>query len=181
MTKMHNLKYTHIGRTKKVHGTEGELKVHLFEEFTEDFIAAEFIFLDIDGGKVPFFVENIRMNDTPFVLFEDIMNNEDAVPYTAKQMYLRREDILKDEERQYDFTKEDTLQFRKYKGYKIVDLTAGEVGIIEDIIEMPQQEMAQVTYKGNEILLPMNDALIEDVDKKSGIVVMDLPEGILEL
>jgi 16S rRNA processing protein RimM len=178
---MHNLKYTNIGRTQKVHGTEGELKVHLFEEFTEDFIAAEFIFLDIDGGKVPFLVENIRMNETPFILFEDILNNNDAVPYTAKQMYLRREDVLKEEERQYDFTKKETLLFRKYKGFKIIDLNAGEVGVIEDIIEMPQQEMAQVIYKGNEILLPMNDALIESVDNKAMIVVMDLPEGILEL
>ena len=178
---MHNLKYTHIGSTKKVHGTEGELKVHLFEEFTEDFLSAKFIFLDIDGGKVPFMIENIRMNDTPFVLFEDLLSNEDAVPYTAKQMYLRREDVLKDEERQYDFTQEDTLQFRPYKGYKIIDLTIGEIGLIEDILEMPQEEMAQLTYKGNEILLPMNDALIEDVDSKSGIVVMDLPEGILDL
>lgn len=178
---MQNLKYTHIGRTQKVHGTEGELKVHLFEEFTEDFIAAEFIFLDIDGGKVPFLVENIRMNDTPFILFEDIFSNDDAVHYTAKQMYLSREDILKDEERQYDFTPKETLLFRKYKGFKIVDLAAGEVGVIEDIIEMPQQEMAQVLYKGNEILLPMNDALIENVDDEAMVITMDLPEGILDL
>lgn len=178
---MQQIQYTHIGRTKKVHGTEGELKVQVFEEFTEDFLNAAFIFLEIDGGKVPFAVENIRMTGTPLVLFEDLISNDQAVDYTAKEMYLRYDDILKEEEREYDFTTNQTLQFRRCEGFKIMDKTAGEVGIIKAIIEMPQQEMADVDYQGREILIPMNDALIENIDEKQRVITMDLPEGILDL
>lgn len=175
------MNYTHIGRTKKVHGTEGELKVQVFEEFTEDFLAAEFVFLDIDGGKVPFAVENVRMTGSPLVLFEDLFSNDDAVSFTAKEMYLEQNDVLAEEERQYDFTSTETLQFRRYKDYKIVDVKEGEVGVIDEVLDMPQQEMAQVTYQGREILIPMNDALIENIDNDAQVITMDLPEGILEL
>ncbi len=173
--------FIHIGRTKKAHGTEGELKVHLFEEFTEDFLNTEFVFLDIDGGKVPFAVENIRFTGSPLVHFEDIDSSDEAVKYTAKQMYLQLADVLKTEERSIPQDLNDTSRYRRYTGYKIVDLTEGEIGKIEEVIEMPQQEMAQVTFRGKELLIPLHDTLIEDIDAKGSMIVMDLPEGLLEL
>jgi len=178
---MEEIQYIHIGRTKKVHGTEGELKVQVFEEFTEDFLNAEFLFLEIDGGKVPFAVENVRMTGSTLVLFEDLLSNDHAVAYTAKEIYLRYDDILKEEEREYDFRTKETMQFRRYEGFNIFDIKAGEVGIIKAIIEMPQQEMADIDYQGRDILIPMNDALIEQIDEEKRVITMDLPEGILEL
>lgn len=178
---MQNTSFIHIGRTKKAHGTEGELKVHLFEEFSEDFLNAEFIFLDIDGGKVPFAVANIRFTGTPLVHFEDIDGSDEAVKYTAKQMYLQHSDILTAEERTMPNEPVDNLRYRRYTGYKIIDLKEGEIGKIEEVIELPQQEAARVSFRGKELLIPLHDNLIEDIDAKGSMIVMDLPEGLLDL
>lgn len=174
-------KFTLVGHTQKVHGTDGELKVHVFDEFIEDFLDAEFAFLEIDGGKVPFFIENIRLTNTALVLFEDIMNNEDAVPYTNKPVYLQDENIIPDEQRTFITQTEDTLQYRRYINWQIIDKKVGIIGTIENIIEYPQQEMAVLHYQKREIMLPMTEGLIDQIDKENKMILMNLPDGLLDL
>lgn len=177
---MQQTHYIHIGNTKKVHGKEGELKADIFDEYLEDALSAEFIFLEIDGGKVPFFVENIRMTGTPLVLFEDLFDNEDALPYTAKKMFLPEASIIPEEERRIEVVSE-TLKYRPYIAYQIEDSATGLVGTIEDIVEFPQQEMALVIKDGREIFIPMSEGLIQKINKEKRLIIMNLPEGLLDL
>jgi len=76
---------------------------------------------------------------------------------------------------------EETLIYQKYVSFEISDKTLGEIGVIEEIIEYPQQEMAAVTYKDKEVLIPLNDQLIVKIDLDGKRIEMDLPEGLLAL
>jgi 16S rRNA processing protein RimM len=62
----------------------------------------------------------------------------------------------------------------------LVDAQAGPVGPIEEVLEMPQQEMALVRYKGRETLIPLNTHFIQRVDTERREVLVDLPDGLLE-
>lgn len=174
------MNYINIGKTKKVHGTRGDLRLQILEERVEDFMNSDVVFLELNGKQVPFFIAEFTVKGTPMVRFEDINSREEALPLTAKKMFLRQTDLLADDQRTLEVV-DDSLKYSRYVGYKIVDITSGEVGLIKEIIEYPQQEMAEVDYKEKEIMIPMNAALIEKIDDKSRMIVMDLPEGMLDL
>jgi 16S rRNA processing protein RimM len=46
---------------------------------------------------------------------------------------------------------------------------------------MPQQEMAFVIHNGREVLIPLNESLIVSVDRENKTLLMDLPEGLLDM
>ncbi|NJL76406.1 MAG: 16S rRNA processing protein RimM [Saprospiraceae bacterium] len=167
-----------IGHTQKPHALTGELKVFVEEAYLEDFLQAPMVFLDLKGQKLPFFVEQVRGEGAMIVAFEDINSREDAEKISKKELFIRQQDLIPDTERQLPVK---DLEYSDYIGFQIQDTQLGAVGVIEDIAELPQQEMAVVQYKEKEILIPLNQTWIVEVLEQQRIVLMDLPEGLLDL
>jgi 16S rRNA processing protein RimM len=165
-----------VGHTKKSHGLKGELKVQIEEQYLDDFLAAETIFLEIKGKKLPFFVESIREGNEVLVKLEGVDSREAADNLASKELFLREEDLASVEE-----TTADPDDFTQYIGYHVHDTELGVIGAIEDIFEYPQQMMAALTYQNREVLLPMHAAFIKNIQSDNKIILMELPEGLLEL
>lgn len=172
-------KYVSIGFTKKTYGTKGELKMKIEEKYVEDFFKASVVFLLISGKKVPFFIENVRFGNALLAKFEDLDSLQDAQSITSKEVFLREKDIVKEEDRQLEVI--ETLEYKKYESYMICDERVGELGEILEVLEYPQQEMALINYNEKEILIPLSEGLIEEIDEKGKKIRMNLPEGLLEL
>ena len=172
--------YQHIGRTRKVHGTQGELKVEIEDRWLEDFTQAEVLFLEIQGQLVPHFVEQLRGGSGLLLKMEDVDGREAALSLTSKPIYLRTGDLLADDQREF-YAEEVSLQYTYLIGYRLIDAHTGPVGEIKDVLDMPQQEMAVVAYKDGEALVPLAEQLLERIDEKAQQVYMRLPEGLLDL
>lgn len=168
--------FVEIGRLGKPHGVDGALKVFIEEPFWPSFQEAPVVFLELRGGKVPHFIGEIREANALLVVFDEVDTREAAVELAGKSVYLRSADILPSAGR--NATMADYLQ---YVGYTIVDRVAGLVGVVEDVLELPQQYVAVVPYQGREVLIPLNDQLLLAVDEGARLLEMDLPEGLLEL
>ena len=170
-------KLIQIGFTKKPHGLKGELKLHIEDKYLEDLMNADVVVLQIKGKPTPFFVEDIRIGNAIIGKFEDIDTPEAALSIANKELSLREQDIIPDEEREIEV---DGLQYEKCIGYKIFD-GDNEIGEILEILEFPQQEMAVIEYEKREVLIPLNSAFIVKQDDKAKKFIMDLPEGLLDL
>jgi len=166
-----------IGHTKKTYGYQGALKVFVEDHFLDDFLEAEVVFLEIVGQKIPHFVKQIENEHQLLLSFEDSDTKEAAKRLTNKPLFMRRGDLSDELEAPLN----ELLILQQFIGFTIVDQKAGEVGVVEDIIEMPQQYFAVVQYKGNEALIPINDQFLIGADPEKQILDMDLPEGLLEL
>ena len=169
-----------VGFTKKTYGVKGELKMKIEDKYLEDFLKSEVVFLKVGGKTVPFFLDGVRVGNALLAKFEDVDSPEDALPITSKEVFLREKDLIKEEEREFVVETED-LEFQKYEGFEIESKAHGLIGKIEEILEYPQQEMALVKYNKKEILIPMNEQLIEEVLEAERKLIMNLPEGLLEL
>ncbi len=171
------MKFLEIGRFRRVHGLEGELKVQVKEEFLEDILNVDFIFADHNGQKLPYFIEEIKGN-TDFILrLDGVITKEDAVLLAGKSIFLRPDDIE-------DFDERDLPIIEQYKyliGFELWDNDLGQIGQIKDLQEMPFQIMALVNYRDQTVLVPVNQQLILKIDKENKTLTMDLPSGILEL
>lgn len=172
--------YINIGYTKKTHGIGGELKVFIEERFFEDFMKNERIFLDVKGVKVPYFIINVRGTLDMIMKLEDVASKESAYALQSREIFLRPQDLIPDHKREIE-VEDDQLEYEYLLGFTIVDQTVGEIGAIDEVLDMPQQNMAFLKYKSREVLIPLNKTLIVSVDKNKRKVVMDLPEGLLDM
>jgi len=169
--------YVEIGRIRKPHGLGGEIKGDIDERFWDDVAEIDAFFIEIKGEKTPYFIEYLRGKGTLILKFEDIDTKEDASLFTSKNLYLRREDVNLSEEEIND----TGLEFSYLEGYEIHLEEVGKVGIIEEVEEYPQQEMATIKQEGKTFLIPLRSGWILSVNTDKKIVVMDLPEGLVDI
>lgn len=166
--------YFRIGTVLKTKGLKGEMQLYMDYDGVEN-INITSMFLDIAGKLVPFFVESIKHNqkNSAYLYLEDIDTIEKASALVRKDIYLPNK--AKPKKRKEDFGLKDL------KGFIAVDINEGELGEITDIHEFPQQLIAAVTYKNNEVLFPLNESIILGIDRVKNIVTVDLPDGLLDV
>lgn len=172
--------YITIGRTRKAHGLSGELKMSIEDRYLEDFMKNERIFLEVKGLKLPYFIDSVRGGGELIVKLEEVDDRDAATVLQAREIMLREQDILTEEEREFEVEEEQGLQYEHLTGYLMIDNERGEIATITEVLEMPQQEMAFLTYKGREILIPLNEQFVQRVDADQKRVYMDLPDGLLD-
>lgn len=76
---------------------------------------------------------------------------------------------------------DDQYYFHELRGMKVVDDHKGELGLVLDVYETPQQYLLAFEHQAKEILAPLNDDIVYRVDKRLKIVHTRLPEGLLEV
>ena len=163
-----------IGSILKTKGLKGEMQLYVDFDNLAD-ISISNIFIDIAGKLVPYFVESIKyaQKNAAYLYLEDIDTIEKAAVLVKKDVYLSNK--LKPKKKKSDFTLKDL------KGFTAVDENEGELGEIIAIHEYPQQLIAAVNYKNCEVLFPLNEEIIKGIDVVKEIVLIDLPEGLLDI
>lgn len=163
-----------IGSVLKTKGLKGEMQMYVDFDNLAD-IEFNALFIQIGGKLAPFFVESIKYlhNGQAYLYLEDVDTIEKAAALVKKDIYLPNK--LKPVKGEEDFTLYDL------EGFTVVDEDEGELGQITDIHEYPQQLVAAVTYKGCEVLFPLNEDIIVGIDVVKEILTVDLPEGLLDI
>lgn len=164
-----------IGRIGKPHGVKGELQMQ-FSDDVFDRTNADYVFLEIDGLLVPFFIEEYRFRSDSLVLmkFNDIDTTERARELTGCDVYFPREHSDNDAE---------NISWAEIIGYNVVDSSNGKsIGTIRSVDDSTTNILFSVVNDdGKEYLLPVNNDLIEDINKESKTIIMHIPNGLLSL
>lgn len=172
--------YINIGQTRKTHGVNGEMKISIEDRYLEDFLKNERIFLDVKGVKVPYFVASVRGKGEIILLLEEVTSKEAAFALQSREIHLREQDLIPDHERELEIEEEEELEYAHVAGFMLIDQTLGEIALVREVLDMPQQEMAFLDYQGREVLIPLNAQLIVSIDKEKRSLLMDLPDGLLD-
>ena len=160
-----------IGRLGKAHGIKGEVSFQ-FDDDIFDRVEAEYLVLDVDGILVPFFMEEYRFrNDSVcLVKFCDIDTQQRAQELTGCDVYFPR--ALAEEA-------EETPSLSSLVGFKIVSVpdgsTIGTIAAIDDTTQNILFELEDGT------LIPASDELIENIDVNKKEIIMNIPEGLLDI
>lgn len=164
----------YIGYITKTKGLKGEVQVY-FEYDEPANLKLDSVFAEINGKLVPFFIASCKLqnNQTGNIYFDDIDSIEKAEVLIRKKLYLPNS--LKPQR------DEDEFLITDLKGFIAHDENLGELGEIIEIHEYPQQFVAVVPYKNKEIMFPLNEDLIVEIDDENGILYVDLPEGLIDV
>ena len=154
----------YIGYITKTKGLKGEVQVYFEYDEPAD-LPLDSVFAEINNKLVPFFISTYKL--------QNIDTIEKAQLLIRKKLFLPNN--LK------PVRDDDEFLITDLKGFIVHDETAGELGEIIEIHEYPQQFVAVVSYQFKEIMFPLNDDLIVEIDEENGILKVDLPEGLIDL
>lgn len=165
-----------IGKIKKPHGLVGAVKVFIEEPFLDTVSAATHFFLHIKNQYLPYFIEECQLGNEVILKFEDLSSKEAAQSLRNVDVFIKSSDLPNEVG-----IRQDQSSFNGLIGFTINDVSLGTIGPIEDVLELPQQYLASITYQERECLIPLHDELIESIDEQAQTILMNLPEGLLNL
>ncbi|PHK19599.1 ribosome maturation factor RimM, partial [Nostoc linckia z15] len=135
----------------------------------------ESVFVEFNDHLVPFFIVESRLHKNEFlrIRFEDIDNEEEADKIMGHALYLPLTQLPKLEG--------DKFYFHEIIGFTAEDKRLGDIGVIVGINDTSAQPLFEIKKGDIEILVPMIDQFIVKVDRENKKIVLDTPEGLVDL
>ena len=168
---------TAIGTITKIHGLRGNVVVQCEDFLLEDF-EGEPVFLLLDGGPVPFFItpESVRTRGGSSYLlhFDDVDTEKEALELVGATVMI--DSSLLDDEEEFDES-----DFYRFVDYKSCDVNSGEIGVVTDVTDYSGNIVFTIVVKGKEVLLPLSDEFILDVDDENRILYVAVTEDLYNL
>lgn len=164
-----------LGYITKVHALRGEIIIVLDVDFPEDYEGLEHVFVANDSRFIPHFLEHfvLQPNNRALAKFEGIESVEEAARLVGMQVYLPIDKLPE--------LGEDQYYFHELIGFTVHDEVHGELGEVKQIYDLQTQDLISLEYKGKEVLIPIQDGIVQKVDKAGEKVFCRLPEGLLEI
>ena len=161
------------GYVKKTHGVQGGLHLVLENNLDEILDQLDFLFFQIDGLPVPFFIQEITGLGSGFanVEFKTITSKEQAQRYIGSKLMIDKDDLIDDA---------DTISPSFLKGFVLIDDKIGKIGEIVEVNDFGGNIVFSVTLKNSEVLVPFNEELLIAFDTKNATITLNCPEGLFD-
>jgi 16S rRNA processing protein RimM len=167
-----------IGHYNKPHGVAGEISatVDVDVDVLRDLSC---LVSEMDGIFVPFFVNSLRpkTSETVLLTIDGIETEQQATRLVNHEIY-----ALKRDYRQESIDADaDGYPLDYFIGFELQDSDGTRVGTIVQVDEQTENAIFIVEDGDRELLLPASDDLIVEFDLDKKVMVMELPQGILDL
>ena len=164
-----------LGKITRKFSFKGDLIIFLDTDAPSEYYHLDKIFIKIKDRYIPYFIEEIfpYKKNSIRVHFEDINDENEAKMLINKEIYLPCNSL--------PVLEGNKFYYHEIEGFKIKDKKVGELGYIKYVNDKSPQHLFVVGYNKKEILIPINDDLIENIDRKEKLINMNLPSGLIEL
>lgn len=166
--------YFKIGKLVSAFGLKGEiiLQHHLGKKTSLKGLTALFV-EERSSAFIPYFIESTRIKSETeiYLKIQDIESREAAAKLTQKEAWLAEADFKKFSAKTAPIN---------LLGYAIEE-DGKTLGTVLEVIEQPHQVLCRIDIEGKEALIPLNESTIRRIDNKGRRVIVELPEGLLEI
>ena len=165
----------YLGKIAKKFSFKGEVLIYLDTDEPEQYDKMESVFVEFNKNLVPFFIEKSQMHkgDWLRVKFEDIDTEEQAEEILGCEIYLPLSFLPELED--------DKFYYHEIEGFDVIDVRLGKIGTVTRINDSNAQPLFEIDFNGKEILVPMIDNFILEVNKKEKYLKLDTPSGLVDL
>jgi len=166
--------YFKIGKIVASFGLKGEviLKHNLGKKTSLKGLQTIFI-EERKQGFLPWFIETtkIKNEEELYLKLEGIDVREQAISLTQKEIWIPENDFKKFS------AKSSPINLL---GYEVVE-NENILGTILEVIEQPHQLLCRIEVAEKEVLIPLHEGTIKKIDRQNNRVIVELPEGLLEI
>lgn len=165
-----------VGRLGKPHGISGAFRFLLERDLKSKKKLPNYFTFGAKGKLLPWFIQKIEWTglNEGIILFEEIATPEKARLYTGSELMLAEKDVA-------TYFKKSADDFAEIVGYTVLNTENNPLGTIEEVMESPAQTLISIMVDGKEALVPLVEDFIVSINKKKKEIVLDLPEGLLDL
>ncbi len=166
--------YFELGFITRVHGMGGEVVAELDTDRPSKYKKLQSVFLLQKGQLIPYFIEKISLSGSnAHIKFEDINTHPKAFELKGNKIFLPAENLTD--------RGEGHFYYHEIIGYELIDEIKGSLGPVTEVYSLEHSDLLAIQYQGQEALIPIVDAFLKKIDKKNKQILMDLPEGLLEV
>jgi len=121
--------------------------------------------------QIPFHITHLDLRDG-FILvkLEDVNSKEAAQKFNGTSVFIDRKHLGSEKE----------AELIHLAGYIVMNNNE-QVGVIKDTQQFPHQLMAILQRGEQEILIPLHDGFIVNINHDTKTIELDLPQGLLDL
>ncbi|MCL9807600.1 ribosome maturation factor RimM [Flavobacterium amniphilum] len=165
----------YLGKIAKKFSFKGEVLIYLDTDEPEMYEDLESVFVEFNKNLVPFFIENGQLHKGDFlkVRFEDVDSEEEADKLIGCEVYLPLTMLPKLEGNKF--------YYHEVIGFDVIDQRLGNIGKIVAINDSAAQPLFEIDKDGIEILVPMIDDFIVEVNRTNKSITLNTPEGLVDL
>ncbi|MDA3895877.1 MAG: ribosome maturation factor RimM [Desulfobacteraceae bacterium] len=162
-----------IGKIVGVHGMKGYLKVYSFDESIDLFAPGRQIRLKKSSGTVSTFtVKDVQSYKNVLrIVFEGMSDRTAAETLIGSELLLKRSELPEPEEGEWYWC--DLI------GLAVHDIDGTYLGHVENLFETGSNDVLVVKHGDEEVLIPVTESIVCDVDFDEQKISVDLPEGLL--
>lgn len=170
-----NNEFYYLGKVTKLYSYKGEMVFYFDVDDVNEYAGLDAVFIDVNGDIIPFVIETINFGtgQNATVKLIDIDTESDAKRLINKSLYLPISTLPKLEGNKF--------YFHEVLGFEVWDTNEGFVGIIESVNDMAAQALFEIKDGFTEILLPVVDEFIKEVNRKDKKLIVEFPDGLLDI
>ena len=168
---MVNLKV--LGTISRSHGLKGAFKVNIHSAGILPIEKEEPVFIQLQGGPVPFFVEECvaASHDVWMMKLDEIDSIEAADKFVGKELFI--------EESNFIGIKAEATE--ALVGFSVTDFEKGDIGVVSGILETAQHPVLEIELDDKLILVPWVDAIVKEIDSDTKTIKIEAPDGLIDL
>ena len=164
----------YLGKIVSKFSFKGEilLKLDVDEINSIDFKS---IFIELDNTLVPYIINKISLHKSSLlrIKFENIDNEKKANEILKKEAFLPLKDLPKLVGKKF--------YYHEIIGFKVVDKNTGEIGKVVEINDQTSQTIIIINNGDKNIMIPLVDEFLIELNKRNKIITFNLPEGLIDL
>ncbi|WP_457616562.1 ribosome maturation factor RimM [Lutibacter sp.] len=165
----------YLGKIVRKHSFRGEVVAKLDTDEPALYNNLESVFVMLNNNLVPFFIEKslLRKGNQLRLKFEDVEDEAAADAIMGAALYLPIAFLPKLSGKKFYF--HEIIQF------EIEDVNYGKIGVITGVNDTTAQPLFEIDANGKEVFIPMIDNFIKEVDRQNRKIIVETPEGLIDL
>lgn len=168
--------YLNVGKIVNTQGLKGEVRVVSQTDFPElRYKKGELLTLFQEGKESIHLIIKSHRKHKNF----DILSFEGHLSINDVEKY--REGILKIAQEQLTDLEENEYYYHEIIGLTVIDILGKEIGKIREILSPGANDVWVVQRtKKKDVLLPYIESVVKKIDQEKGLVLVDIPEGLID-
>jgi 16S rRNA processing protein RimM len=165
----------YLGYTVKQIGYKGEISIQMDVDTPESYNNLGSVFIELNEQLIPFFIQQVQIRDKgqAVIKLEGIENSDQAEELLGNSLYLPLTMLPS--------LSGNKFYFHEVEGFTVIDNVHGNIGFVKQVLEFPRQAVLQVFKDEKEILIPVSDEFILDVNRSEKIINTSTPEGLVDI